>query len=206
MKQRSQWAVDSLRLFLWDNPLRHRGLTWPQRLQYCYTGAGYLVAGLILPLYFILPIWSMLAGIPLTRNSALDYALYRGIYALCTFLALGALQRPIRGFTGYRFWAGAFPIFFRALFIALRSRHAKPGYQVTSKTPASPGLLLRLRFVWAQLTVLACLAISVPYGWLSHTLSRDAMLVNSVWSLWAAWTLSAIVTAALQSSPPGPPR
>lgn len=50
--QRWQWAVDSMRLFFWNNPLRHHGLSWPQRLQYFHFGYNYLVFALFLPIFF----------------------------------------------------------------------------------------------------------------------------------------------------------
>ena len=38
LKQRWQWAVDSLRLFFWDSPLRYKGLSWRTR-KYCHRSA-----------------------------------------------------------------------------------------------------------------------------------------------------------------------
>ena len=83
-------------------------------------------------------------------------------YALATFAAPGTLQRPVRGFKGYRFWAGSFPIFLVALVVALRSRRSKPRYRVTPKVHGTPSLGLRLAFVSPQLAVLLGIAIAVP--------------------------------------------
>ncbi|MBM3790050.1 MAG: glycosyltransferase [Acidobacteria bacterium] len=40
-QQRGQWALDTMRLFYWDNPLFKKGLTWLQRLGYLIIGFSY---------------------------------------------------------------------------------------------------------------------------------------------------------------------
>ncbi|MGH9118875.1 MAG: glycosyltransferase [Acidimicrobiales bacterium] len=42
LNQRLQWATDSLRILLFDNPLRRRGLSWRHRLHYFHTTSSYL--------------------------------------------------------------------------------------------------------------------------------------------------------------------
>lgn len=48
VKQRWQWAVDSLRMLFWDNPLKYKGLKWQQRLQYFHFGYNYIAFGIFL--------------------------------------------------------------------------------------------------------------------------------------------------------------
>jgi cellulose synthase (UDP-forming) len=61
-KQRQQWAADSLRILFWDNPFRHRGLSWTQRFQYAHTGMVYLFGGFVMPIFYVLPTISLLTG------------------------------------------------------------------------------------------------------------------------------------------------
>lgn len=201
LRQRRQWAVDSLRMLFWDNPLRHRGLSTAQKLQYGYTAAAYLIAGFLVPFYFVMPIWSTVMRDFVSLAPAWEYGIVRGVYLLCTFVMLFVLEKPVRSLKSYRFWAGLFPTFMMAAVSALRARTNKPAYRVTSKVQERPPFGLRLGSVWPQVLVLLLVAIVIPWGWATGRLPDDAMVVNTVWSLWTMWTLYPIVTQALRRPP-----
>lgn len=201
-RQRKQWAIDSLRILFWDNPLRYRGLTPAQRVHYFYTGASYIVAGVVLPFYFLVPGIALLTHMELTTATASTYALYRGAYLLFTLMTVATLQRPIHGLRYFRMWAGTFPVHFMAALAALRARSSKPAYRVTSKVQGSPSVAERLRRVAPQIAVLLVVAVAVPYGWLARALPVDALVVNTAWSGWVAWSVTGVIGAALQSREP----
>jgi len=46
-RQRGQWALDTMRLFVWDNPLFKRGLPWQGRMSYLVIPLTYLGAGFV---------------------------------------------------------------------------------------------------------------------------------------------------------------
>lgn len=201
VRQRRQWAVDSLRMLFWDNPLRHRGLSAAQKLQYGYTAAAYLIAGFLVPFYFVLPIWSTVTRDFVSRASAWEYGVVRGVYLVCTFVMLLVLERPVRSLKSYRFWAGLFPTFMMAAVSALRARTHKPAYRVTSKVQERPPFRARLASVWPQVLVLLLVMTVIPWGWASGRLPADAMAVNTAWSLWTVWTLYPIASQALRRPP-----
>jgi cellulose synthase (UDP-forming) len=201
VRQRRQWAVDSLRMLFWDNPLRHRGLSGAQKLQYGYTAAAYLIAGFLVPFYFVLPIWSTVTRDFVSRAPAWEYGIVRGVYLLCTCAMLLVLEKPIRSLKSYRFWAGLFPTFMMAAVSALRARTNKPAYRVTSKVQERPLFRSRLATVWPQVLVLLLVAIVIPWGWATGRLPADAMAVNTAWSLWTMWTLYPITVQALRRHP-----
>ena len=201
MRQRRQWAVDSLRMLFWDNPLRHRGLSTAQKLQYGYTAAAYLIAGFLVPFYFVLPIWSTVTRDFVSLAPAWEYGIVRGVYLLFTFVMLFVLEKPVRSLKSYRFWAGLFPTFMMAAVSALRARTNKPAYRVTSKVQERSPFHLRLGSVWPQVLVLLLVLIVIPWGWASGRLPADAMVVNTVWSLWTVWTLYPIASQALRRPP-----
>jgi cellulose synthase (UDP-forming) len=203
-RQRSQWAVDSLRMLFWDNPFRHRGLSFPQKLQYTYTGAAYLIAAFVLPFYFLLPVWSNVSGTFVIDTPAWQYAIMRGVYFAATFAMLHLLSRPTRGLKSFRFWAGMFPAFIVATGRALLARNTKPGYRVTAKDGGQPSAGARRRGVWPQASVIALVAMALLWGWGRGTLPTDALVVNSLWSFWILWTLTPIVREGLRL--PGPPQ
>jgi len=201
-KQRDQWATDSLRMMFWDSPLRKPGLTLPQRLQYFYTGYGYLVAAFILPFFFLIPSWSLLTGTFLLHTPASHYAGFRGVYLVLTVLTLMVLEYPVDSRKPYRMWAGLFPVFFKATFRALRSRREKPRYVVTKKTVQNPGILRRLSAIWPQMAIIGLTMFSLGYGIVMETLPLDLLMVNAVWGLWVVWTLTQICQAAVQTRRP----
>ena len=201
VRQRRQWAVDSLRMLFWDNPMRHRGLSRAQKLQYGYTAAAYLIAGFLVPFYFLLPIWSTLTQDFVSLAPAWVYGIVRGVYLLFTCVMLYVLEQPVTGFKSYRFWAGLFPTFMMAAVSALRARTSKPAYRVTSKIQERPPFRSRLGSVWPQSLVLLLVAVVIPWGWMSGRLPADAMVVNTAWSLWTVWTLYPIVSQALRRPP-----
>ena len=55
-RQRGQWALDTMRLFFWDNPLFKRGLPWQGRMSYLVIPLTYFGAGFIFPFLFLIPV------------------------------------------------------------------------------------------------------------------------------------------------------
>ncbi|WP_241830053.1 glycosyltransferase [Parafrankia colletiae] len=89
-KQRSRWAMDGLRLLLFDNPLRKPGLTGWQRAHYLHTGIGYLVA-CVQMMFLLGPPMSALAGMEIASGVSLTaYVLYALPYLLSSMLLVAA--------------------------------------------------------------------------------------------------------------------
>ncbi|MCK9932648.1 glycosyltransferase [Frankia sp. Mgl5] len=93
-KQRSRWAMDGLRLLLFDNPLRKPGLTGWQRAHYLHTGIGYLVA--CAQMMFLLgPPLSVLAGVQIAAGVSLTaYVLHALPYLVGSLLFIVAYTGP----------------------------------------------------------------------------------------------------------------
>jgi cellulose synthase (UDP-forming) len=199
-KQRQQWATDSLRLIFWDSPFGYAGLTLKQKLQYFQVGFVYLVSGFVMPIYFLVPSWSLFSGHFLANAPVMDYALYRGLYFLFTLLALAILEHPADSEKPYQIWAGLFPVFAKATIAALRSKHEKPRYIVNAKTPENPGVAQRLRAILPQATIILLTVASIAYGMHAGKLASQFLIVNGLWGCWVIWSLSGICLAALKRS------
>jgi cellulose synthase/poly-beta-1,6-N-acetylglucosamine synthase-like glycosyltransferase len=197
-KQRQQWATDSLRLLFWDNPFKYRGLSLKQKLQYVQVGFVYLVAGFIMPMYFLIPSWSLLTGKFLANAPVANYALFRGTYFLFTLLALVILEHPADSEKPYQMWAGLFPVFIRATVAALKSKKEKPAYAVNGKMPAKPALKNRLKAISPQLSIIMVTVAAGIYAVLVKTLPIQLLIVNGLWGCWVIWSLSGICGAALR--------
>ena len=197
-KQRQQWATDSLRLLFWDSPFKRSRLTLKQKLQYFQIGFVYLASGFMMPIFFLIPSWSLLTGHFLTIAPVLDYVFYRGLYFLFTLVALVTLEYPADSRKPYKIWAGLFPIFMKATFTALRAKQNKPQYVVNKKLPDDPGLVQRFKAILPQLAIILLTIVAIAYGFGLDTLPRDLFLVNALWGCWVIWSLSGICSAAIK--------
>jgi len=197
-KQRQQWATDSLRLLFWDSPFKRAGLTVKQKLQYFQIGFVYLAAGFMMPIFFLIPSWSLLTGHFLAVGPVLDYAFYRGLYFLFTLLALVTLEYPADSRKPYKIWAGLFPIFMKATIAALRAKQNKPQYVVNKKLPDNPSLLQRFKAILPQLSIILLTIVSIAYSFGLNTLPTELFLVNTLWGCWVVWSLSGICSAAIK--------
>jgi cellulose synthase (UDP-forming) len=128
-KQRGTWALDTLRLFFWQNPLLRKGLSLRQRLHYFEMGYCYLVSGVFLPAIFITNFYSLLSDDPII-HSGLWYIVFRLPDLYFTLAYFGRLSH---GQLSSRVWAGLFPVYLKATVQALFSRNTKPAYKVTAK-------------------------------------------------------------------------
>lgn len=131
LKQRGTWAVDTLRLFLFDNPLRKRGLTVRQRLQYLELCLSYVATAFFMPLLMLTPLVSLATNrfIPIEGAAMFPWVVVSVLYYATT--AQGGHAFLLRT---WQYRVGCWPIYLRAFWIAARSRRAKPRYVVTRKT------------------------------------------------------------------------
>ncbi|HHP7236282.1 MAG TPA: glycosyltransferase [Desulfobacterales bacterium] len=200
-RQRGQWAVDSLRLIFWDSPFLRRGLSLKQKLQYFNLGFVYLVSAFFMPVYFLIPIWSIFSAQFVLDAPVPEYIANRLPYFLVMSLAYGSLNYPTPYLHAFQMWTGLFPVFIRASLVALCHRRTKPGYRVNVKherrqlkRPAALAVLPHMILIAASLA-------AIVYGLLFHSGSLDFRLLNCAWASWSIWTLSGIVLAALFRSP-----
>lgn len=192
LKQRGTWAVDNWRLFLFDNALFKKGqLSLGQRLQYLELGLFYVTTAFITPLVMMIPIISILTGHYLFIEGA---ALFPWVVATIVYYFVLGSGKTADVVRMWQFWVGHGPTFIRAFFIAVKSRHEKPGYVVTRKDRQYGfyGHLLWPQFVYLALAVaaLAYVVISPPQIPLSILLSN----VGTV--LFFAYLVSAICRAS----------
>ena len=189
-KQRGQWALDTMRLFFWRNPLTRRTLPWAARLNYWVIGFSYLTAGFVAPLFYMFPLWSYVTGQGvLIGGRELEFALWRTIYFITMTLAIRWLFRGQQPGRQFQMLVGLFPVYAGNTLRALRYRRDKPTYHVNNVTHARrarPDWLL----VLPQLTLLAANAVG-PFLALALGSARPELIVANVCvSAMAIWSLS----------------
>ena len=197
-RQRRQWAADSLRMTFWDNPFGHSGLSLKQKIQYFHLGVVYLVAGFVMPFFFITPIFALLTDKFILTAPVPDYVLHRYPYFIAMSLAYGILNYPTSYMRAFQMWTGLFPVFVHATFIALRYRKKKPLYRVTVKPVGE----IKVRSPWLavipQLAIILLGLFSIFYSFLAGKSGWDFFLLNVVWVAWSIWTMSGICFAAIK--------
>ena len=197
LRQRWQWAVDSLRMFFWDNPLRRRGLSWNQRLEYLHFGYNYLVFGVFLPIFFSMPIWALFSHSFVLRRPLWEYLLVRSPYLFIYTISNKLLTDRVHTIKSFQAQASRFAIYFDAMLTALRHRRAPPTYTVTSKTVLHHGFLVRLQRCLPHLVVVTASGAAIVYGVL--TIKGDAwfLLINIFWCLWNIFLLWRFIVLTL---------
>ncbi len=135
-KQRGTWAVDSLRIFFWQNPLFAKGLSLEQKIQFLEVGTFYLL-GPVMLVFIATILISLLFNIYPTTVDQMSYALH-----FWPYFALMELFLVVKG-EGLTFeslwrsrqtWMGLAPVFTKAAILALiYGPNKKPSYKVTRK-------------------------------------------------------------------------
>ena len=132
LKQRGTWAADTLRMFLYNNPLTKRGrLSLAQRFQYLELGLFYITSAFIFPLALFVPVLSLLLDqfIGIEGAVLFPWIIANALYYI--ILSGGSFAYAWRH---WQYWVGHIPTYQQAFWVALRSRREKPRYVVTRKT------------------------------------------------------------------------
>ncbi|MEO5742232.1 MAG: hypothetical protein ABIS29_16725, partial [Vicinamibacterales bacterium] len=196
-RQRGQWALDTMRLFFWDNPLIKRGLTWRRRLSYLVIPLTYLGAGIVFPFLFAIPLWTYVTGGSVLADSELEFGLFRGVYFVVMAIALRALFRKQRTGRQFQMLVGLFPIYlmgtFRALLYPPGRRPRYTPNHASRPAARKPAFLAIL----PQLVILAASALLPFYAVAAGTAAPRLILSNAFISAAAIWALLPAILAAV---------
>jgi len=201
VKQRWQWAVDSLRLFFWRNPMLTKGLSWRQKLSYTGFGYNYLVFGIAYPIFFLIPVWGLFSDRFFFDSSVLDFVIWRAPYAVAYFILNRMLTDKRHDIKTFRAQIGLFQTFMSAILTALFSHRHMPRYKVNPKLARHPGFLARLAHVSGHLVIILLSVSAMIYGWFVRELDSNHFYVNAAWALWVVWLLLPFTFLALKPVP-----
>ena len=172
-KQRGTWALDSLRLILWQRPLFNRSLTVAQRLHYMEMGYIYLVGGILLPGVFFINYYALIFNVTFV-NAGIWYLVFKlpsFYFTLKLYDVLG------QGSHSSRMWAALFPVYLRSFFLAVLYR--KPAYTVTDKAK-TVSAKMRLKLILPQAMTIGFGVIALIYH-LTHFQVTMLLMVNFFW-------------------------
>ena len=195
-RQRGQWALDTMRLFFWDNPLWKRGLRWGSRMSYWVIPLSYLCAGVVFPFFFVIPIWTYVTGGSILSGSEWQFVVMRGIYAVLMALALRTLFRRHEAGRQFQMLVGLFPVYLSGTLRALtypRARAARYIPNNVAPTARRPALIA----VLPQLSLLTANAVLPFYAIAAETAAPRLIISSAFVSALAIWSLLPAVAAAL---------
>lgn len=133
LKQRGTWALDTLRIFFWDNPLTKNNLTLKQRLQFLELPLFYL-NGIFMLLMIAITLISLLTKVWPTTASAATHAMFLmpGFISMELYYFLLSGIIPVKHIRQLQ--VSMSPVFAQAAVKALLfGKSRKPDYKVTQK-------------------------------------------------------------------------
>ncbi len=196
LKQRGTWAADTLRQFLFDNPLLKPGLSLRQRLQYLELGLFYFSSVFFIPLLMMVPILSLATGNFVQIEGS---ALFPWIAISLVYYAVLSRGRIAYLMRMWQYWVGHWPTYTKSFWTAARSRHKKPHYTVTRKTRQG-GFYGHL--VWPQFLYLFLGTALIIRAFWWHDVAMSTRLTNIGTLLFFMFMVSGICRAAFYGVSP----
>ncbi|OPX20553.1 MAG: hypothetical protein BZ151_03405 [Desulfobacca sp. 4484_104] len=196
-RQRFQWCLDTMRLFFWDNPLLKRGLNLRQRLHFLVLMITYLISGVVLPIFYLMPLYCYYSGISFLYDQGWHFLVMRGAYLILTIWSFRYLFFKKAALKQFKMLCGLFPVYALATLAALwYPPGRKPRYRVNNVTPwketsSAVYLLPHLSLILLHLTLPF---ISMYSGWASLRL----IATNALFSAFTIWVLGEMVILGLQ--------
>jgi cellulose synthase (UDP-forming) len=197
--QRLRWGAGTIQVFLHENPLKRKGLTLPQRLQYFTTVYSYF-SGFTSVIYLIAPIIYLLTGISPVQSYAGEF-LWRIIpYLILNKIMFRYVAWGLDVFRGEQYSLALFPLWIRAVITVFSGE--KLTFNVTPKSRQSR---VFLNLVIPQLTITVLLVLSSIYGLIGLALGwrqdSTGVIINVIWAAYDIWMLSVVLKAAVYSPP-----
>jgi cellulose synthase (UDP-forming) len=197
--QRSQWALDTFRLFIWDNMLFKKGLTPAQKMGYLSIPLAYLCSGFVFPIFFIIPLWGYLTGEYVLHGNVLWFFGLRLFYFLMMAAGLNYLFENNRPGKQFQMLFGIFPIyaisFVRAFFYP---KGRKPTYRVTNVASRRLTRLAAFK-VLPQLLLFWANAMLPFFAIFNDTSPGRFILLNALVSGLGLWLMWQVLSASLRS-------
>ncbi len=193
-KQRGTWAIDSMRLFFWDNSLFTRKLNIWQSLQFFETGFSYLLSIIVAIIIFTISSCLGYSVCPTDNNSplmllvSLMFIATMEVYSISR--ARGMSYREV--WKARQTWIGLLPVFaistFKALFYGPNN---KPSYKVTRKNQ-------QIGFYWKevlpQILFVSLLAYSVIRKFVSGNELEVTDLILLFWSIFLIYGFTRVIS------------
>ncbi|MBM4287266.1 MAG: glycosyltransferase [Deltaproteobacteria bacterium] len=194
-QQRYQWCLDTMRLFFWDNPFFKSGLTLSQGFHFSIIMITYVISGLILPLFYFLPLYCYYTGNTFLVEQEGNYVTLRGLYLFCTLLAFRYLFFQKDSLKQFKMLCGLFPVYALGVCSALfYPPGRKPRYRVNNAEGG--GQVRTLVYILPHLSIIA-LHLSLPFLALAFAWASPRLIAaNAPFSAFTLWVLGEMIILA----------
>jgi len=201
MKQRLRWAQGTIQVFLRDNPLFKKGLSFPQRLMYFSTMYSYF-SGFFNLVLLLAPIVYFFTGIAPVNSWSFDFFVRFIPFFLMNKVMFRFVASGISVWRGEQYNLAMFPLNIKAVISVLTGK--KLAFVVTPKQ-REDGRDFRL--IWAQVAVMILTAAGSLFGvarfFMGWGINFIGLSVNLLWSVYNIVSLSIVVKALYYKPPEG---
>jgi len=207
LSQRLRWAQGTIQVFLRENPMFIRGLSFPQRLQYITTMYSYF-NGFFSLILILAPIVYLFTGVSPVSAWSWEFALRLIPFLLLNKIIFRYVAAGLSVWRGEQYSLALFSLWIQAVVSVFTG--VKLSFVVTPKQRQSGNFL---PLVWSQTLVVWLTVCAILYGIFSFAagwnLHIEGILVNIFWGCYNILMLSAIIRAAVYKPPenwsPKPP-
>ncbi len=165
LKQRTRWAIGATQVWMRDNPLFIRGLTWAQRVN--YTGSiYYFFLGLPRIIYLAAPLAWLFFGIPALFADAFSLVQFFFSYYVGSAIAMRVMTRGTRN----AFWSDVYEtaMCFALTRAVVRTLLAPMTHRLFEVTPKGQRIdqrgLTEWRLLWPHLMMAGLLVAGIVMG------------------------------------------
>lgn len=199
LKQRLRWAQGTIQVFLRDNPLKKKGLSFPQKLMYFATMYSYL-SGFFNLVLLLAPIIYFFTGIAPVASWSPDFFVRFIPFFVMNKIMFRFVASGIPVWRGEQYNLAMFPLNIKAVVSVITGK--KLSFVVTPKQRNDSK---DFRLIWPQVLIIALTILGVAVGIARFATGSGidliGLLVNLIWSVYNIASLS-IVVAALYYNPP----
>ncbi|MFZ2636952.1 MAG: glycosyltransferase [Rectinemataceae bacterium] len=201
LKQRLRWAQGTIQVFLRDNPLVKKGLSFPQKLMYFSTMYSYF-SGFFNLVLLLAPIIFFFTGIAPVSSWSVDFFARFVPFFVMNKIMFRFVAAGIPVWRGEQYNLAMFPLNIKAVLSVMTGK--KLSFVVTPKH-REDGRDFRL--IWPQATVIVLTIAASVYAVVRFILGSGidpiGLTVNLVWGAYNIASLAVVVKALYYRPPEG---
>jgi cellulose synthase (UDP-forming) len=201
IKQRLRWAQGTIQVFLRDNPLVKKGLSFPQKLMYFSTMYSYF-SGFFNLVLLLAPIVFFFTGIAPVASWSVDFFVRFVPFFVMNKIMFRFIAAGVPVWRGEQYNLAMFPLNIKAVLSVFTGK--KLTFVVTPKQREGGK---NFRLIWPQSLLIVLTAAAMTFGvtmyFLGMGISLIGLVVNLIWSVYNIVSLGIVVKALFYEPPEG---
>ncbi|MBI5642007.1 MAG: UDP-forming cellulose synthase catalytic subunit [Deltaproteobacteria bacterium] len=182
--QRTRWAKGMIQLFMLDNPLISKGLTFSQRLCY-FNSCFFWLFGLSRIVFYLAPAAFLILGLKVYNASIYQVLVYGVPHVISTFIVMDFLYGRARQPFFSEIYESVQSIFLVPAILSVILNPRKPTFEITPKgNRLEANYLSRHASTFFMLAVVNIVTIPLAVvKWINFPLFRDVILITFCWAV-----------------------